>query len=107
MDILRTGPVRSDLKDGDPAVEPGFPLDEHLVVISGRRDRLHVLNPAARLIHEARCAGARPKDIAQTLSDLYGIPHSAALSDVTAVLDQWRDLGIAPEGAAGAYAYGL
>jgi hypothetical protein len=46
-------------------VKPGFPLDDHLVVIGGRRDRLHVLNPAARLIHEAHCSGTRPDDIAQ------------------------------------------
>jgi hypothetical protein len=76
-------------------------LDEHLVVIGGRRDRLHVLNPVARLIHEARRAGTPPEDIAQILSNRYGIPHSAALRDVTAVLEQRRDLGIEPEGAAG------
>ena len=68
------------------------------MVIGGRRDRLHVLNPAARLIHEACCAGARPEDIAQTLSNRYGIPHKAALRDVTAVLDQWRELQIESEG---------
>jgi hypothetical protein len=70
------------------------------VVIGGAGDRLHVLNPVARLIHEARCAGTRPEDIAQALSNHYGIPHNAALRDVNAVLDEWRALGIAPEGAA-------
>ena len=38
---------------GGPAGGPGFPLDDHLVVIGRQRDRLHPLNPIARFIRAA------------------------------------------------------
>jgi hypothetical protein len=90
VDILRAGPILPDLKDGNPASQPGFPLDDHLVVIGRARDRLHILNPVARFIREASITGMQAGDIAQSLSDHYGIPHSEALRDVSAALNERR-----------------
>jgi hypothetical protein len=77
-------------------LQPGFPLDHHLVVIGRGKDRLHILNPVARMIHEACSIGTRPEDIAHSISKQFGIPHGTALRDVTAVLDQLHDLEIGP-----------
>jgi hypothetical protein len=62
------------------------------VVIGARRDRLHVLNPVARFIREARWAGQPPASIAQSLSTRYGIPRKVARRDVNVALDEWQAL---------------
>jgi hypothetical protein len=73
---------------GGPAGGPGFPLDDHLVVIGRQRDRLHLLNPVARFIREASLAGAQAGEIARVLSACYGIPPDVALRDVQGALEE-------------------
>jgi hypothetical protein len=58
------------------------------VVIGRQRDRLHVLNPVARLIREANLAGAAAGEIARALSARYGIPPDVALRDVQGALEE-------------------
>lgn len=58
------------------------------MVIGGQRDRLHVLNPIARLIREASFAGEQATDIARSLSVRYGIAPNIALQDVQGTLEE-------------------
>ena len=90
--------------NADPALRPGFPLDDHLVVIGRDRDRLHILNPVARFIREASIEGLQPHDIAQSLIERYGISQSVALTDVSAALDEWRSAGSGESGSTGSVA---
>jgi hypothetical protein len=68
------------------------------VVIDRQRDRLHVLNPVARLIREASFAGEQAGDIARSLSARYGIPPNVALRDVQGALEE---LAVVDPGSAG------
>jgi hypothetical protein len=88
----------------DPALRPGYPLDDQLLVIGRDRDRLHILNPVARFIREASIEGLQPHDIAQSLSERYGISQSMALTDVSAALDEWRSAGSGESGSTGSIA---
>ena len=67
-----------------------YALGDHLVLHDTEAERLHLLNPMARSIWQARAQGFQLSEIAHTLSELHRLPMDSALLTVRNTIETWR-----------------
>ena len=75
-----------------------FAFEDSLLVIPRRTPRLFLLNPTARLAWERLAEGMAPRQVADQLATVYGVPLARVRADVAAILTEWRTHGLLARG---------
>ena len=71
-------------------------VDGETLVLDGRKDLVHRLNPTASFIWQRWQSGDPPQDIAAALADAYDVDMGAATRDVTTTLSRLKELDLVP-----------
>ncbi|MDA0748181.1 MAG: HPr-rel-A system PqqD family peptide chaperone [bacterium] len=73
---------------------PNHKIDDDLVLYDPATDRVHTLNPTARLIWEGCDGTAEIEDLVHALTTRYEISFETARTDVEQTLQQLLDMGL-------------
>jgi len=74
-------------------------VDGETLVLDGRKDLVHRLNPTASFIWQRSQSGDPAEDIATALADAYDVEIGAASRDVTTTLHRLKELDLVPASA--------
>ena len=71
-------------------------VDGETLVLDGRKDLVHRLNPTASFIWQRSRSGDPPEAIAAALAEAYDVAFPAAARDVTTTLSRLKELDLVP-----------
>ena len=69
-------------------------IDGEVLILDGRSDRIHKLNPTASFIWRRCEQGATAEGIASALAGEFAVDPETALADVVRTLDELRSLDL-------------
>lgn len=75
-----------------------YPIEDHGLLLDQRNGALNLTNPVATQIWQQITSGSSSQDIIDELHTLYDVPVDILQRDLTAILQQWTQLGFITDG---------